>query len=175
MQYKVYTMADGEPCDLEAFCAERSVDKTLIANLNHYDLNLGPGKKIIVPTYMDGPGKSTDLTANCLQLYKLEQRIMHDPHLPIFFVYYATVQGDILGQVMMTDCEIIFTPVHEKFKGTFNYEHGDLTKNITAGFTVSFADIVGLPKKDRLPADEKNLDNHEQTFDIQIGVKQTGY
>lgn len=175
MQYKVYQLHEKDPKDIDAFCSERSVDKAVISNLNHEDPVLQTGKQILVPAYLHGPGKSFDLTVACLEKFKMEQRLMHDPYLPIFFMYYATVQGDILGQIMMTDCEIIFTPVHDKFKGTFNYEHGNLAENMTAGFTLSFADVVGLPKKQCLPADEKDLDNHEQTFDIQVGIKQSGY
>lgn len=46
---------------------------------------------------------------------------MSDPRNPTFFVYYATVGGDILGKLMFTDREMIFEPLNPGLKGFYNY------------------------------------------------------
>lgn len=47
--------------------------------------------------------------------------MMRDPKNPIFFVYYSTIGGDILGKLMFTDREMIFEPLNSGLKGFYNY------------------------------------------------------
>lgn len=62
-----------------------------------------------------------DLTVLDLRNFKIENLMMSDPRNPIFFVYYSTVGGDILGKLMFTDREMIFEPLNSGLKGFYNY------------------------------------------------------
>lgn len=99
---------------------------------------------------------------------------MTDPRNPKFYLYYSTVHGDILGQLVLSDYEIIFDPLNEQFKGIYSYENGDLLTNHKVGFILDYNDIVGDILKISMPEDESDPSNQSKTFDLQISLKHTG-
>jgi hypothetical protein len=52
--------------------------------------------------------------------------IMAQADTPIFYCYYKTTAGDVLGKLLFTDQEMIFEPLNDYFKGFFNYSSGSL-------------------------------------------------
>ncbi len=98
---------------------------------------------------------------------------MTDPKTPKFYLYYATVHGDVLGNVIMTDQELIFDPLNEQFKGLLSYQDGDILTNYRMGFIVAYDDIVGEIGKISIP-DNDGEPTTDVTFDLQIGLKHTG-
>lgn len=176
MQYKVYTLKPADGTDLSTFCLNNSLDEAVFVNLNggQDKVHLAAGKTVLVPHYFHTKDKCEELTVHSLRSFALESRLMHDPYLPIFYLYYATVHGDILGHLLLTDCELMFTPLNEMLKGTYNYEFGNLHQNHKASFTVSFEDLVGEPFKISIPNEHAEDGHSEATFDLKIGLRQTG-
>ena len=177
MQYKVYKVKPTDGTDVHAFCLSNSIDEAVFVNLNggKDKARLVLQEQVVVPHYFVTKDKCDELDVDYLRKFSIEKRLMHDPYLPIFYLYYATVQGDILGHLMMTDCELIFTPLNEKFKGTYSYEFGDINQNHKAGFTLSFEDIIGSPFKISIPSEHGEDDGAEEiTYDIEIPLRQTG-
>lgn len=100
---------------------------------------------------------------------------MYLPHSPLFFVYYATVQGDILGVLRITDYELLFEPLNPAFKGLFSYSKGDLNNNCRASFVVSLQDIACKPLEIPCPSmDEDDPEEVGIVMQVQIFLKHTG-
>jgi hypothetical protein len=123
----------------------------------------------VVPAFTKAKGR--DLSIEEVIQHNLETRIMRDPKSPTFYLYYGTVQRDILGKVFLTDLEIIFDPLNERFKGIFGYEYGDILQNHKMGFIVSYKDIVGPPVRLMVQNPE---DDSTPEIVAQIGIKHTG-
>lgn len=119
--------------------------------------------------YSSLPGR--ELEVSDVTTLDIERRMTIDPRSPTFYFYYATYHGDVLGKVLITDMEIIFDPLNEKFKGVYGYEYGDILENIKMGFIVSFKDVVGDPVRLLLVNSEEQDDTE---IDIQIGLRHTG-
>lgn len=126
-------------------------------------------KQIVVPAFSKPKGR--DLTFEDVIEHDLESRIMRDPKSPTFYLYYGTVHSDILGKVLLTDMEIIFDPLNERFKGIFGYEYGDILQNHKMGFIVSYKDIVGIPVRLMLESPD---DDAMPEIVAQIGLRHTG-
>lgn len=176
MQYMVYKVKAADSTDVGQFCKDHALDAAVFVNLNggKDKVQLAPGTKVVIPHYSATQDKCEELDVDYLREFELERRLMHDPYLPIFYLYYATVHGDILGYVLMTDCEVIFTPLNEKFKGTYSYEFGNINENHKAGFTISFEDVVGEPFKISIPTEHAFEAEDALTYDIKLGLRQTG-
>lgn len=101
--------------------------------------------------------------------------MMYLPHAPIFFVYYATVQGDILGTLRVTDYELLFEPLNPAFKGLFAYSTGNLNTNCRASFVVNLEDIACKPMS--IPCPSMDPDDAEEIgiiMQVQINVRHSG-
>jgi len=171
--YVVYT-ADRQETVID-MCKRLAVPPAVLANLNDRDANgsVQVGETFLVPSYSQAK-PVRELTVTDLKRYDLEERLTTDPVTPVFYLYYATVHGDILGQLMLTDCELIFDPLNEKFKGIYTYEYGNILDNHKMGFIVHYSDIVGEITKITVPEDEEDPHNNEMNYDIQIAVRHTG-
>lgn len=181
--YKLFTVT--EDCKLKDFCKKNGLDSEVFANLNGFkldeELRLGEvlvhcltQQIVVVPIYFKYD-PCIDMTVTDLRKYNLEERLMSDPATPTFYVYYATVHGDILGNLILTDYEMIFDPLNEKFKGILSYEFSNILDNYKMGFILSYLDICGEPSKISVPEDDTNPMNTEMTYDVQIGLKHTGF
>lgn len=116
-----------------------------------------------------------ELTVNDVRKFDLERRLMYLPHSPLFFVYYATVQGDILGMLRITDYELLFEPLNPAFKGIFSYSNGNLNENCRASFVVNLIDIACKPMS--IPCPSLDNDDAEEigiVMHVQINLKHTG-
>lgn len=127
---------------------------------------------MVVPAYFKGT--SAELTVADVKKFNIEGRLATDPKTPKYHLYYATVHGDVLGQVILTDREILFDPLNEQFKGLFSYENGDLNNNHRMGFIVDYDDIVGEVFKIAMPDSDDHSKPHDATYDLQIGIRHTG-
>lgn len=176
MQYKVYKVKPSDGNDIHKFCQDHSLDEAVFVNLNggKEAAKLIANEPVVVPHYFVTKDNCDELDVEYLRRFSLEKRLMYDPYLPIFYVYYATMHGDILGYLMMTDCELIFTPLNDKFKGTYTYEFGNINQNEKAGFTLSFEDIVGEPYKISIPSEHSDDCSEDITYDLKISLRQTG-
>ena len=109
-----------------------------------------------------------------LNEFKIEQRLMTDPSTPVFYLYYSTVNGDILGKLMFTDYEIIFEPLNQKFKGVYSYEFGNILENFKMGFIISYEDILNQVVKVPSPIANPEKGANDFIYYIQIELKHTG-
>ena len=107
-----------------------------------------------------------------------------DPKMPIFFVYYCTTQGDVLGKLMFTNREMIFEPLNENLKGFYNYSLGNFEDNSKMGFIISYADVCQRPIKVSSPDPESNSKTLslardsteiELLYHVYIELSDTGY
>lgn len=107
----------------------------------------------------------------------LEKKVGHLQRNPIFFVYYVTAQGDVLGTLELRSMGMVFQPLNPRFKGTFSYQTGDLNDNCHAGFILLYKDlhdtttIVPVPSQEPGESEE---DDHPLVFHLQVGLKHTG-
>lgn len=105
----------------------------------------------------------------------LEKKVAHLQRNPIFFVYYVTAQGDVLGTLELRSMGIVFEPLNPRFKGNFTYQSGDLNDNCHAGFVLLYKDLIEPTRIIQLPSEETNsLEEDPLVFHLQIGLKHTG-
>lgn len=116
-----------------------------------------------------------DLTVNDVRKFDLEKRLMYLPLSPIFFVYYTTVQGDILGTLRITDYELLFEPLNPVFKGLFSYSTGNLNDNCRTSFVVNLEDIACKPMSIPCPSmDDEDPEEIGIVMQVQINLRHTG-
>lgn len=65
--------------------------------------------------------------------------------IPVFYCYYCTVGGDVLGKLLFTQEEMIFEPLNDHLKGYFSYSTGLLLDNLSMGFVLNYSDILDYP------------------------------
>lgn len=120
-----------------------------------------------------------DLAVRDLESFKVEDIMQNDKEMPIFYCYYCTSGGDILGQLMFTKNEIIFDPLNSNLKGYYDYEQGMIRENMHMGFIINYGDIRGKPVIVKTPnlnlPPVSNSDEVDIHFNIQIDLFQTGY
>lgn len=93
-----------------------------------------------------------------------------------FFVFYLTIKGSALGKLMITDYELIFEPLNDKFKGFVNQSEGSLLKNKKCQLVINYEDIcddilvMNLP--DRLTENKSEV---SKNYFFQLNVHNTGY
>lgn len=129
---------------------------------------------ILVPSYAS-LSPLRELTVKDIRQFDLEKRLMYLPLSPIFFVYYATVQGDILGILRITDYEVLFEPLNPGFKGLFSYAKGDLNDNCRASFVVNLKDLACKPLS--IPCPSMDPEDEEEigiVMQVQIFLRHTG-
>lgn len=120
-----------------------------------------------------------DLAVKDLANMQVEEIMQNDIKMPIFYCYYCTSGGDILGQLMFTDDEIIFDPLNSNLKGHYDYEAGNIQDNMRMGFIINYGDIRGNPAIVKTPnmglPPLNESDDVDINFNIQIDLFNTGY
>jgi hypothetical protein len=97
----------------------------------------------------------------------------HEPFT--FYVFYLTIKGSVLGKLMITDYELIFEPLNEKFKGFVNQSEGNLLKNKKCQMVINYQDIhdeilvMNLPDKVYEHKNEVSMNYY-----FQVSVHNTG-
>ena len=97
----------------------------------------------------------------------------HEPFT--FYVFYLTVKGSALGKLIITDYELIFEPLNEKFKGFVNQSEGNLLKNKKCQMVINYEDICDEILVMNLP--DKMHESQEMVsmnYFFQLGVHNTG-
>lgn len=99
---------------------------------------------------------------------------MHEPFT--FYVFYLTIKGSVLGKLMITDFEVIFEPLNEKFKGFVNQGEGSLLGNKKCQMAINYEDISEEILVMNLP--DKIYENKEEVsmnYFFQLNVHNTGW
>lgn len=98
----------------------------------------------------------------------------HEPFT--FYVFYLTIKGSALGKLIITDYELIFEPLNDKFKGFVNQSEGNLLKNKKCQIVINYEDISDDILVMNLP-DKVNNKNKEifMNYFFQLNVHNTGY
>lgn len=95
----------------------------------------------------------------------------------MFFVYFVTAQGDVLGTLELRSMGMVFQPLNPRFKGTFSYQAGDLNDNCQAGFILLYKDLhdttIIVPVPSQEPGESED-DDLPLVYHLQIGLKHTG-
>lgn len=97
----------------------------------------------------------------------------HEPYT--FYVFYLTIKGSVLGKLMITDYELIFEPLNDKFKGFVNQSEGNLLKNKKCQMVINYKDISDEILVMNLP--DKVYDNKNEVsmnYYFQVSVHNTG-
>lgn len=137
------------------------------------DEPLGDKKLVVEDGWGFGGPQFTELTVGDLLSFDFE-KIAENSEPPIFYVHYATVRGDALGKLILTDFEILFEPLNSKLKGFINQDTEDYFQNRKLGMSISYRDlletidVVRIP--DRLSKDEKISTN----YFLELQVYNTG-
>ena len=123
--------------------------------------------------------RCVELTVKDLDQLQVEEVMQNDIDMPIFYCYYCTSGGDILGQLMFTNDEIIFDPLNSNLKGYYDYESGKIQDNMQMGFIINYNDIRGNPTILKTPnmniPPVNDSDDVDINYNIQIDLFNTGY
>lgn len=93
----------------------------------------------------------------------------------MFYVYYVTIHGDVLGTLRLTDLEMIFEPLNSNFKGIYLYKSGNLNENHKTSFCISFEDIPSPPLIIPCPSlDPHDIEEMGHILHLQLYLKHTG-
>ena len=97
----------------------------------------------------------------------------HEPFT--FYVFYLTIKGSALGKLIITDYELIFEPLNDKFKGFVNQSEGNLLKNKKCQIVINYKDICDDILVMNLP-DKMHSTNQEisMNYFFQLNVHNTG-
>lgn len=97
----------------------------------------------------------------------------HEPFT--FYVFYLTIKGSVLGKLMITDYEVIFEPLNEKFKGFVNQGEGSLLGNKKCQMVINYEDICDNILVMKLPDKVyENMDEVSMNYFFQLNVHNTG-
>jgi len=113
-----------------------------------------------------------------LKNFAIEEMMMRYGKPPVFFVYYCTNNGDILGKLLLTEYEMIFEPLNDSLKGYFSYGHSNILTNTKMGFIIAYSDIISNASSScHIEALEENDDDVEERllYHINLKLSHTGF
>lgn len=176
--FKIYSVSGKTTLSL--LSKKLNVPIENIRRINSFPSNLGDNdelhnpKVVIEDRWLLNDPKVQELTIGDLLNQDFERTAENcDP--PIFYVHYATVRGDALGKLILTDSELLFDPLNPKLKGFINQETDDYFQNRKLGLSINYRDL--LPQIDivRIPDREFQEEKTSLNYYVELQVFNTGH
>lgn len=178
------TMTISEDCTVERLCEfigrkdMRTKHSILYFNgLTDDRQLLTAGRRVLVPGNISADIlRVEEVSVADVRAMSVEAKLRSYSVEPVFFVYLATGLGEVLGKLILTDMEVMFDPLSERFKGQFNYEHGDIVNNTRMGTIVNYRDVCGEVQKLAFEEVEEGegAESTATRFGVQLNLHHTG-